>query len=513
MTADDTRNDRTGETDELAYASVVELSRRLIDRDLSPVELLDRVLERIETRNPDLNAVVHLAGDEARDAARRSERRLLTGEPLGPLEGIPTMIKDLYDFKPGWPATFGGVPALADQVIDAYCVFAERVEQAGAIIVGKTNSPSMGLRGTCDNLLFGPSRNPFDRDKNTGGSSGGSAAAVADGFVPFAEGTDAGGSIRIPAAWCGVYGHKPGWGRVPVRMRPNAFAGTYPFVAEGPITRTVSDAALVLSVLSGHDPHDPYSLDQLDDPRDGLIGDLRGRRVAYSPDFGVYPVDPQVRATVTAAVSAFEEAGATVEEVEIRLPYDHRELADLWCRMMVPLNIANIDKLRGSGIDLFGAHRSSLSTEYLERIEGGDRFTIMDIARDQVMRTVVTDAIERVFESYDLLVTPTVAALPVDNAHDGNTLGPAEVDGQPVERLIGWCLTYFLNFSGHPAASVPAGLVGDRWPVGMQVIGRRHDDVGVIRASRVFEETRPWTQTYQLCRDRPVGTRPAHRSS
>ena len=169
-------------------------------------------------------------------------------------------LKDLFDFKPGWKATFGGLPVLADHVIDAYCVFAERVEQAGAIIVGKTNSPVMGFRGACDNYLFGPTRNPFDTSKNSGGSSGGSAAAVADGLLPFAEGTDGGGSIRIPAAWCGIYGFKPSWGRVPVVLRPDAFAGTNPFVAEGPLTRTVADAALVLQALAGYDSRDPYSL-------------------------------------------------------------------------------------------------------------------------------------------------------------------------------------------------------------------------------------------------------------
>ena len=210
-------------------------------------------------------------------------------------------------------STFGGIPALADQVIDAYCVFAERVEAAGAIIVGKTNSPVMGMRGTCDNPLFGPSRNPFDTTKNTGGSSGGSAAAVADGFVPFAEGTDAGGSIRIPAAWCGVYGFKPSWGRVPVALRPNAFGGTDPFVAEGPITRTVEDAALVLAALAGYDSRDPYALPDTPDLMAALHGDLHGKRIAYSPDFGVYPVDPRVASV----------AGTNVDRKSTRLNSSH----------------------------------------------------------------------------------------------------------------------------------------------------------------------------------------------
>lgn len=492
------------EKDALAYRSATELAGLIRDHEISPVEIIDLVIERIEARNPDLNAFVYCGFDDARDAAKRAEQAVADGDDLGPLHGVPTAIKDLFDFKPGWPATFGGIPALADQVIDAYCVFANKVEQAGAVIVGKTNSPVMGMRGTCDNPLFGPSHNPFDTSKNTGGSSGGSAAAVADGLVPFAEGTDAGGSIRIPAAWCGVYGFKPAWGRVPVLMRPNAFAGTDPFVAEGPITRTVADAALVMSVLAGHDHSDPYSLPDHPDLLAALDGDLSGARIAYSPDFGVYPVDAAVADVVARSVRAFEEAGATVDVVDIDIPFDHLELAELWCRMIAPLNIGTLEGLKAAGIDLLGEHRDRMPPEYVRRIEDGYQMSVTDLGRDQAMRTTVTDAIEGVLGRYDFLVTPTLAAQQVDNADNGDTVGPSHVNGTPVERLIGWCMTYFLNFSGHPAASVPAGLVDDRLPVGMQIIGGRYDDVGVLRASRVFEQLRPWADTYGLCRSRPV---------
>ena len=228
-------------------------------------------------------------------AASDAERAVVAGDPLGPLHGVPTAIKDLFDFKPGWKATFGGLPVLADLVIDAYCVFAERIERAGAIIVGKTNSPVMGFRGTCDNYLFGPTRNPFDTSKNSGGSSGGSAAAVADGLLPFAEGTD--GAVRSGSL-------RPGAGSSASSRRgaacrpscgPNAFAGTNPFVAEGPLTRSVADAALVLQALSGYDSRDPYSLPDTPHLVAALDGDLDGKRVAYSPDFGVYAVDPRRR--------------------------------------------------------------------------------------------------------------------------------------------------------------------------------------------------------------------------
>jgi Asp-tRNA(Asn)/Glu-tRNA(Gln) amidotransferase A subunit family amidase len=194
------------------------------------------------------------------------------------------------------------VRALKNRVVNAHCGFSAHVEKAGAIIVGKTNSPVMGFRGVCDNYLFGPSRNPFNVAKNTGGSSGGSAGAVADGLLPLAEGTDGGGSIRIPASWCGVYGYKASFGRVPYISRPNAFEGTMPFLFEGPITRTVEDAAIALSAIAGYDSRDPYSLEGTVDFPAATHRSIRGLKIAYSPNLDVFPVDPRVASVVAKAV-------------------------------------------------------------------------------------------------------------------------------------------------------------------------------------------------------------------
>jgi amidase len=215
-------------SEELAYTTATELAMRIRRRELSPVEVVEACIERIEARNKSVNAFVYFGYEDARNRAKAAEHALMAGEALGPLHGVPTAMKDLFDFKPGWVSTFGGVRALKNLVVNAYCTYAERIEKAGAILLGKTNSPIMGFRAVCDNYLFGPSRNPFNLSKNTGGSSGGSAAAVADGLVPLAEGTDGGGSIRIPAAWCGVYGYKASFGRVPLVLRPNAFGGNTP---------------------------------------------------------------------------------------------------------------------------------------------------------------------------------------------------------------------------------------------------------------------------------------------
>lgn len=487
---------------ELAYTSASELAHLIRRRQLSPVEVVDAFIKRIEQRNPSLNAFVYLGFEDARQQAKAAEQAVIKGEALGPLHGVPTAIKDLFDFKPGWVSTFGGVRALKGYVADFYCPFAERIEQAGAIVLGKTNSPTFGLRGTCDNYLFGPTRNPFNLNKNSGGSSGGGAAAVADGLLPFAEGTDGGGSIRIPASWCGIYGFKPSAGRVPTIIRPNAFAGTTPFLFEGPLTRTVEDAALTMSTLAGYHPADPFSLDQQVDFMAALHGSIKGWRIAYSPDFDVYPVDPNVAGIVAQAVRAFGEAGAHVEEVKLGIKRDQRELSDCWCNLIMPNNVATFENLKRQGFDLLTNHRDDFPPQFLEWIERGYRLTVLDTLRAQTMRSEIYDAIQGIFANYDLLITPTLACTAVDNANDGNTIGPEAINGVKVDRLIGWCMTYFLNFSGHPAASIPAGLSVDGLPVGMQIIGRRFSDTDVITASAVFEQLRPWQTSYKLCAER-----------
>jgi amidase len=487
--------------DELAYTTVVDLAGRIRRRELSPSEVLDATIERIEARNASLNALVYLAVDDARAAAREAERALTQGEPVGLLHGVPAAIKDLFDFKPGWPATFGGIRALRDFTLDTYCAFAERAERAGAILVGKGNSPVMGFRGVCDNPLFGPSRNPFDTSRNTGGSSGGCSAAVADGLLTFAEGTDGGGSIRIPASWCGIYGYKQSFGRVPYISRPNAFGGTDPFLFEGPLTRTVEDAALVLTAIAGYDPRDPLAIDHPEDFTVAVRRSINGMRIAYTPDYDVFPIDRRVAAVVHDAVQAFEDAGAHVDEVKLGIRRDQRELSDLWCRLIMPINVAGIEGLKAAGIDLLRDHPDDLPAEYREWLDRGYQLTALDIANDQAMRTEIFDAFQDVFGRYDLILGPTLSALPVKNGADGNTLGPSEVEGVAVDPLIGWCPTYLVNYTGHPAASIPAGMA-DGLPVGMQIIGRRYADADVFAASAAFERLRPWRNTYRIPAER-----------
>jgi amidase/aspartyl-tRNA(Asn)/glutamyl-tRNA(Gln) amidotransferase subunit A len=484
--------------DELAQATAAELAGRIRRRELSPVEVMDAAIARIEAGNERLNAFVHLDLEQARERAAQAEQAVCSGAALGPLHGVPTAMKDLFDHKPGWPTTFGGVRALKGFVPDFYCAWAERMERAGAIIVGKTNSPVMGFRGTCDNPLFGPSRNPFDTSRNTGGSSGGSAAAVAAGLVPVAEGTDGGGSIRIPASWCGIYGYKQSFGRVPYIARPNAFTGLHPFLFEGTLARTVEDAALVTESLAGYDSRDPFALDEQPVLTSALRRSISGWRVAYSPDFDVFPVTSEVAAIVADAVRAFEEAGARVEEVKLGIARDQRELSDVWCRSIIPINIEGFENFKRAGLDLLRDHRDDFPPEYLRWVDEGYELRAADLMRDEEIRSEIYDAIQGVLDDHELLVTPTLACLPVRNATDGNTKGPSEIDGVEVDPLIGWCLTYPVNFSGHPAASIPAGLADGNLPVGMQLIGRRYADADVLAASAAFERVRPWREHYRL---------------
>lgn len=333
----------------------------------------------------------------------------------------------------------------------------------------RPNTPEFSHRGITDNLLFGPTSTPFAIGKNAGGSSGGSAAAVADGLAPIAQGTDGGGSIRIPASFCGVYGIKATYGRVANASRPDAFLSHTPFTNSGPLSRTVEDAALMLAVMSGPHPRDPFSLP--DDGSDYLAATRRpieGMRIAYSPNFDIFPVEEQVLSVVGDAVRAFEEAGAHVEEARVGLEHDQRQLSDIWMRE-VGVRYAEISaNLAKAGVvDLLGDHRADLSPQLVDIMETGRKMSALDYRLDDVVRTEIFDAIQDLFERYDLLVTPTLAVPPFDNADDGNTVGPSEINGEAVDPLLGWCLTYPINFTGHPAASVPAGFTPEGLPIGL----------------------------------------------
>jgi len=271
---------------EICYSPATELASRIRRGDLSPVDVVDAFLDRIEARNDDINAYVTVIEDRARERAREAERAVERGDHIGPLHGVPIALKDLLGFKRGVRNTFGSIP-FEDFVPEENSIFVERLEEAGVIVLGKTNVPEFGVKGTTDNRLFGPTSTPFDLDRNAGGSSGGSAAAVADGLTALAHGSDAGGSLRIPASFSGVYTMKLTHRRIPTADRPNAFIGHTPYGHHGPLARSVEDAALMLEIMAGPHPRDPLALpDDGTDYRSAVHRSIEGLDITYTRDYG-----------------------------------------------------------------------------------------------------------------------------------------------------------------------------------------------------------------------------------
>ncbi|WP_333847990.1 amidase [Phaeobacter italicus] len=483
---------------DLAKLSATETALAIRERRVSASEVMDAAISRIEAKNDKLNAFVFTAFEEARNAAKAADDAVARGDELGALHGVPTAMKDLFDFKPGWPSTLGGIPQLKNNIADMKCGFVESMEAAGAIFVGKTNSPAMGYRGTTDNAAFGPTSNPFDTTRNAGGSSGGSAAAVASGMLAVAEGTDGGGSIRIPAAWTNTVGYRASAGRTPLLVRPNAFANTLPYIFEGTITRTVEDAIISLGVLQGAHPADPNCHNMVNDFSDAALRGIKGMKIGYSPNLDVFPVENEVSEVVADAVKVFEAAGAEVEEIKVGLTRDQRDYSDIWCRLFVPIMRHSFEAIKASGLDLLSEeHRHGLAPDLLDWVERvGPGYSADDLYRDLSVRSEVFDAYQATFAKYDLIVSPTVTAMPVKNTTDGNTKGPSEINGVAIDPLIGWCPTFLTNFTGHPSVSVPAGLGASGLPVGLHIAGRRQADGDVLAAAAVMERLRPWAAHY-----------------
>ena len=477
----------------LCFTSATDLARRIDRGDVSPLEAVDAYLERIERRNDDLCAYSTVIGERARSAARAAERAIERGEETGPLHGVPIAIKDLFAFKAGVRHTYGST-VFDDFVPDRTAPVVERLEEAGAIVLGKTNTPEFGNRPTTDNELVGTTRTPFDTDRTAGGSSGGSAAAVADGLAAAAQGSDAGGSVRIPAACCGVYGFKPTFGRVPNGNPSNAFAEHTPFVQHGPLTRTVEDTALLLDVMTGPHPADPFTHPTLDSSYLERVGrPIDDLDIAYSPTLGLFTIDSRVRETVDDAVDALSAAGATVDEVAIDFDADPDEIRSAW-KTLFQVLLADI--VRGidesHGVDVLADHESEIDSLAVSIVEAGRDRSVMEYKRADAVRTDVYSGVRDVFETYDLLVTPTLAVPPFE----ADRLGPSAVDGTEIDPFIDWILSWIFNMTDHPAASIPAGFVDGSLPVGMQLVGDRFADGDVLAASAAFERQRPWHDAY-----------------
>lgn len=486
--------------EELCFETATDLLRLMKKRKVSPVEVVTAHLNRIDRLNPTINAFVTLLHDQALAQAKDAEKRIKRGEARS-LEGLPLGVKDLFDFLEGVRNTFGCKPIKEMNFVPPHsAIYVQRLTDAGAIPVGKTNTPEFGHEGITDNYAFGPTRSPFDLTKNAGGSSGGSAAAMAAFLAPISQGSDAGGSVRIPAAFTGTVGFKPTQGRIPQDAPPISHT---PFFTPGPQTRTVADTALLMNVMGTPFSGDPLSLPDHLDYNSALDTSLQGKRIAFSPNLDIFPVEAEVERVVRESLGGFRDAGATVEEVSVGFsdivfdgrPVTQQDTAALWVQEQSVLYAHAMDLFLGNGIDLM-AYRPELNPEFVGMVDLGNATSARQYRFGDFLRTAILAAVENVFRGFDYIVSPTLSVLSVDNTDDGNTLGPAEVNGEPVDRLIGWCLTYPFNFSGHPAISIPAGFATNGFPVGLQIVGRRWADLSVLAAADAFEKRRPWYDRY-----------------
>jgi len=478
--------------DSLAFVSVEELSRLIKTKQISPVELIDLFLKRIELLNPKLNAFLTVNSEQAKAAALKAEKTLYRKKELPPLFGIPVSIKDLTSTR-GIRTTYGSL-AYVNFIPDEDTAPVERLIKAGAIILGKTNTPEFGLSPTTENNLGEDCRNPWNTDYISGGSSGGSAVSVAVGMTPMATGTDGGGSVRIPASVCGIYGIKPTKGRVPATA---GFNGMPLFSALGPLTRTVRDAALMLNVIAGPDPRDPTCLRERPPNYIKALeaeNNLKSLRIAWSPDLGFAPVDPEVASITSAAASSFEKFGCYIDEASPNIG-DARE--NIWN----PIAFADT---YAEQADVF-KNKSQLLTSYVKaNLKTGKRITGAEYSNALKKLWRFQADMEVFFNKYDLLLTPTLA-IPPFRRHirpEGTDLRevnphlfyPSEIAGKQVAARHGFYpFTYPFNITGQPAASVPCGFSREGLPIGLQIVGRFGEDATVLLASFAFERLNPWS--------------------
>jgi aspartyl-tRNA(Asn)/glutamyl-tRNA(Gln) amidotransferase subunit A len=467
--------------EDLSYASAADLSALIRSRQLSPVEIVQSTLARVERAQPVLNAFITVCAEEALAASREAESAVVRGDSLGPLHGIPFSVKDLVNTK-GVRTTYGSkifdnhVPT-----VDAAAV--ARLKAAGAILIGKTTTPEFGQKGLTDAPLFGRTRNAWRADRTCGGSSGGAAVAVAAGLGPIAVATDGGGSTRIPAACNGVVGLKQSLGVVPHDSADDAF-GNISYIT--PMTRTVMDTALMLDAMAGPHPNDPHTMHRVRDAYAQAAkaeGDLAGLKVAWRPFLGNRVAATDVLSACASAVKVFGELGAEVFE----MADDFENAEALW------LTVNGSYRLAQYGHHL-EQHRDRMDPALVAQLDRAGRYSAQELYRAIFLRTKMYRHVQGWFERADIVVTPTLArtALPIEHQF----FDLVELDGKPIDTMRRAWYPYTLpfNMTGNPAMSVPCGWDAAGLPIGLQLIGRLGADAMLVRAAALFEQARPWAQ-------------------
>ena len=455
---------------DLVFLPATEMASLVRKREISVSELLDVHLDQIQRVNPKVNAIVTLTLEKAMEDAKKADEAIAKGRPLGPLHGLPVAHKDLVETK-GVRTTYGSL-IFKDHVPDIDALIVERLKGAGAISVGKTNTPEFGAGSQTFNAVFGPTRNPYDLTKTCGGSSGGAAVALACGMVPLADGSDLGGSLRNPASFCNVVGFRPSPGRVPTWPTPSAW---FNMTVEGPMARTVQDVALMLTAIAGPDPRSPISL--MEPPEvfsRPLERDFKGTRIAWSRDLGGLPVEKEVTSVLEEQRKVFVEMGCVVEEDEPDLT-DADEIFRVWRAWRFELSHGK----------LLEEYPGLMKSTVVWNIEEGRKLSGPQLGQAEVKRTALYHRVRQFMEKYEFLLLPVsqVVPFPVEEEY------VREINGIPMTTYLDWMRScYYITVTGLPAISVPAGFTSSGLPVGLQIVGRPWDDFAVLQLAYAFQE-------------------------
>ena len=380
--------------------------------------------------------------------------------------------------KKGWTATHGGVRSMVT-IDDEDSIFYSSARSLGCVALGKTNAPAFGFRATCDNKMYGATKNPYSLDHNSGGSSGGSASAVGAHLVPIAEGGDAGGSIRVPSAWCNCFGYKASAGAIPNVCRPDAWTATHPYCTPGPISRSIRDSKTILSKMIGYDKRDPISAPSLLHRDPSLVHEIQ---IGFSYDFDFFPdPDDEIKECIDGVVKVLGKAGNSVKPVNFNIAYRRNEVENSWLRSISVDSAVDFELMKKNGVDLLSEHPEDFPQELIYWNEIAMASDMLDYRKFHDIRTNILDAHISAFEDVDFIITPVTGCLPVLNSDaKGKTVGPNSIGGEQVNPLIGFAYTYLENMTGFPAASLPVGFSDSGLPIGIQIIAPRYRDYELI---------------------------------
>lgn len=468
---------------EFCFQTASQLARRIATKEVSACQVMEAHLTQIEAVNPHVNAIVTLLPEQAMEWAKEADERQARSKEIGPLHGLPIAHKDLVPTK-GIRTTFGS-PIYADFVPEQDDLIIERLRGAGAITIGKTNTPEFGAGSQTFNEVFGATLNPYDTTKTCGGSSGGAAVALASGMIPIADGSDTGGSLRNPANFCNVVGFRPSPGRVPSWPKD---MGWFPISVQGPMGRTVEDVALMLTAMAGPDSRSPIAIQEPASRfAEPLERDFKGVRIAWSRDFGELPIDPRTTTAIDSQRAAFESIGCVIEDGEPDFTG-----ADEAFKTLRAFAFEN------KFTPLLDEHRDKIKETIIWNVEAGQQQSGPDIARAEVLRTRLYQRVREFMDTYEFLILPVSQVPPFDVTQPYIT----EINGVEMGTYIDWMKScYYISAIGLPAISMPCGFTPDGLPVGVQIVGRHQDDFGVLQLAYAFQQaTEIWKESPALSR-------------